>query len=218
MLAIFFIALALFAQATYAEHNSSFGSETNDTAIFRREDTPSTEDLLLSCPGAAGSPNIRRADTCVLFEPVNNPDVIIFKNMGNAQLNCGGSTTDTTVTLGGETSFSSSVTVDANFGISFEGLSVGGGVSTTDTTTETTSQSISYAIPPGRQAVYTAGYNHKSQTGKVQLGFGKRVYGHYIWYTGTTVTKLTPDNSVPARYQVHATACGTDPYDINNNS
>ncbi|KAG5650116.1 hypothetical protein H0H81_000624, partial [Sphagnurus paluster] len=108
-----------------------------------------------------------------LLEPINIANrSIIFS--------CGGSTTDTTVTLGGETSFSSSVTVDANFGISFEGLSVGGGVSTTDTTTETTSQSISYAIPPGRQAVYTAGYNHKSQTGKVQLGFGKRVYGHYI--------------------------------------
>lgn len=222
MLAIFLVALPLFVQAVYA-HPASL----NDTEIFRRDDLPSNEDLLLSCPGAAGSPNIRRADTCVLFEETNNPDVVIFKNMGSAQLNCGGSTTDTTVTLGGETSFSSSVSVDVNFGISFEGLAVGGGTaggsagggaSSADTQTQTTSNSISYAIPPGRQAVYTAGYNYKSQTGRVQLGYGKRVFGHYIWYTGVTVTKLTPDSNTPARYQVHATACGTDPYDINNNS
>lgn len=214
MLAVFLVTLSLFAQAIVGQSESQ-----NDTMIFRRdEELPSNEDLLLSCPGAAGSPNIRRADTCVLFEPVDNPDVIIFKNLGNAQLNCAGSTTDTTVTLGGETSFESSVTVNANFGISFLGISIGGGSSTTDTNSEKTSQSISYAIPPGRQAVYTAGYNHKSQTGKVQLGFGKRVFGHYIWYTGVTVTKLTPDNSVAPRYQVHATACGTDPYDINNTS
>lgn len=215
MLAIFLLALPLLFQAIAAQEASS-----NDTMIFPREDVPTNEEILLACPGAAGSPNpnIPRAKSCDLIDPTSNPDVVIFKNMGSAQLNCGGSTTDTTVTLGGETSFSSSTSVNANLGFSFEGLTVGGGASTSDTSSKTTSNTISYAIPPGRQAVYTAGYNHKSNTGLVAIVFGSRIFGHYNWKTGVTVTKLTPDDSTPARYQVHATACGTDPYDINNTS
>ncbi|KAG5654269.1 hypothetical protein H0H81_005515 [Sphagnurus paluster] len=169
---------------------------------------PTDQDLLSSCPGGGGSPNVREADRCTLINTTNNPDVVIYKNMGNAVQNCGGSTTATTVTLGGSTSFATTVEVNANFGFSYEGLSIGGGASTSETTTETTSNEISYDVPPGRQAVYTAGYNYKSETGNVQVNYGKRVADHYIWYTGTTVTKLTPDSSTPARYQVHATKCG----------
>ncbi|KAG5651081.1 hypothetical protein H0H81_009969 [Sphagnurus paluster] len=168
--------LPLLAQAIPTQQSGA----NDGMMLHRREDPPTDQDLLLSCPGAAGSPNIRRADQCTLINIVDNPDEIVWKNLGNAQQNCGGSTTSTEVTLGGSTSFSSTTTVNANFGFSFEGLSIGGGASTSETKTESSTQSVKYSIPPGSQAVYTAGYNHKSQTGNVQVNFGKRVAEHYI--------------------------------------
>ncbi|RDB25712.1 hypothetical protein Hypma_006376 [Hypsizygus marmoreus] len=213
MLAILLVPLAVLpfvAQALPASHHG-------DNLLFRR-DSPGDPDLLLSCPGAAGSSKVQRADRCTLINIVNNPDQIIFKNIGNPQLNCAGGTGPTTVTIGGSTSVSSSTTVNAEFGVSFEGISVGGGIATTETTTQETSKSIEYEVPPGRQAVYTAGFTFHSQTGNIQVNYGDRVFDHYIWYTGTTVTQLTPDNNALPRFQVHESKCGTDPNDLNNNS
>lgn len=72
-----------------------------------RDTTPTDTDLLLSCPGAAGtfprsqrvigecmvlihdllgSPNVRDADRCTLINIVNNPDVRPFVAIGDAQL------------------------------------------------------------------------------------------------------------------------------------
>ncbi|GLB38497.1 hypothetical protein LshimejAT787_0503620 [Lyophyllum shimeji] len=189
----------------------------NDTHLFRRGGI-TEKDLLLSCPGAAGSPNVQRADRCTLVNIRNNPDQIKWKNIGNPQLNCAGGTGPTHVTLGGTTSISKTTSVNANFGISFDGISIGGGVDSSETKTQELSRSTEYDVPPGRQAVYTAGYTFHSQTGNVQINYGDRVNGHYIWFTGVTVTKLIPDNNIAPRFEVHESKCGTDPNDLNNHS
>ena len=75
---------------------------------------------------------------------------------------------------------SQTTTVNAEFGISLEGISVGGGASSSETTSTTMSKSIEFSIPPGRQAVYVAGVAHKSETGNVQVNYGSRQKGHFI--------------------------------------
>ncbi|KAG6853917.1 hypothetical protein C0991_012407 [Blastosporella zonata] len=137
----------------------------------------------------------------------NNPDKTIFKNLGSPQLNCAGGTTPTSVTLGGSTSVTTTTTVDASVGISFEGLSIGGGVSTSNSNTKETTKSITYTVPPGRQAILTAGFKYHSQTGNVQINYGDRVNGHYIWFTNAKITRLTPVGG-PPEYQIHESKCG----------
>ncbi|KAI0755495.1 hypothetical protein C8Q74DRAFT_309634 [Fomes fomentarius] len=183
--------------------------------LVRREDKLSNQDLLASCPGAPGSSNVRRADRCTLINIVNNRDRRIWTVLGDPQLNCGGATDDITVTLGGEQTVSETTTINANFGIDFDGISIGGGVSETTETSTTMSKSIEFSIPPGRQAVYVAGVLHKSETGRVQVNYGSKQRGHYIWFTGTTVTKLTPISD-DVQFDVFETNCGRDPRDLSN--
>ncbi|KAG6828574.1 hypothetical protein H0H92_007504 [Tricholoma furcatifolium] len=179
---------------------------TDQSALARRGSI-SDKDYLLSCPGAAGSPNVQRADKCTLVNIQNNPDKIIFTNVGSPQLNCAGGTTPTMVTLGGSTSVSTTTTSDVNFGISFGGISLGGGMSTSTTNAHATSKEITYTVPPGRQAVLTAGFNYHSQTGNVKVNYGNRVNGHYIWFTNAKITQLVPDGG-PPQFQIHETKCG----------
>ncbi|KAL1940929.1 hypothetical protein VTO73DRAFT_7565 [Trametes versicolor] len=188
----------------------------NDT-LFSRDDSPADQDLLASCPGGPGSSNIAHADRCTLINIVNNPDVRLFSILGDPQLNCGGSSDDITVTLGGESTVGSETTVNADFGVDVEGISVGGGISSTTSSSQTVSKSISFTVKPGRQAVYVAGTNFHSQTGNVQVNYGSRQFGHFIWFTGTTITQLSPDSG-DVEFDVHETACGTDPRDLNNSS
>ncbi|RPD60802.1 hypothetical protein L226DRAFT_459809 [Lentinus tigrinus ALCF2SS1-7] len=178
-----------------------------------RDDGPGNQDLLASCPGGPGSPNVRKADRCTLVNTVNNADVRLWSVLGDPQLNCGGSSEDITVTLGGETTVSQTTTVNADFGIDFEGLSIGGGVSDEESTSQTESKQIQFSIPPGRQAVYVVGVAHSSVTGNVQVNYGSRVDGHFVWFTGTTITKLTPKGN-DVQFDVHESACGTDPRDL----
>ncbi|KAF8073845.1 hypothetical protein FPV67DRAFT_1666595 [Lyophyllum atratum] len=214
--AILLAALPLLVQALPTSQDVEYFARDNDR-LFRRG-APGDKDLLLSCPGAAGSPNVQRADRCTLINIVNNPDQVIFKNVGNPQLNCAGGTGPTTVTLGGSSTVSTETSVNANLGVSFEGISIGGGISTSESHSQETSKSIQYEVPPGRQAVYTAGYTFHSQTGNIQVNYGDRVADHYIWFTGATVTQKTPNKGALPRYQVHETKCGTDPNDLNNKS
>ncbi|RPD56199.1 hypothetical protein L226DRAFT_523692 [Lentinus tigrinus ALCF2SS1-7] len=180
-----------------------------------RDDGPANEDLLASCPGGPGSPNVKKADKCTLVNIVNNPDVRVWTVLGDPQLNCGGATEDITVTLGGETTVSQTTTVNADFGVSLEGISVGGGVSDSESTSTTESKTIEFSIPPGRQAVYVAGVAQTSETGNVQVNYGSKVDGHFIWFTGTTITKLTPKGN-DVEFDVHESDCGTDPRDLSS--
>ncbi|KAG6904441.1 hypothetical protein DXG01_009902 [Tephrocybe rancida] len=204
--------LPLLAQALPTEYD----------AIYARKNAKnlSDKDFLLSCPGAAGSPNVQRADKCTLVNIKNNPDKVVFRNLGSPQLNCAGGTTPTSVTLGGSTSVSTTTSVDVNMGISFEGISIGGGMSSSTTKSTETSKSITYTVPPGRQAVLTAGIKFHSQTGNIQVNYGDRVNDHYIsfeWFTGAKVTQLIPAGT-PPEYQIHETKCGTDAFNLGNKS
>ena len=102
---------------------------------------------------------------------------------------CGGATEDITVTLGGQTTVTQTTTVNADFGVSLEGISIGGGVSDSESTSATESKSIQFSIPPGRQAVYVAGVAHTSETGNVQVNYGSRVDGHFIV---STIRRIRP--------------------------
>ena len=75
---------------------------------------------------------------------------------------------------------SQTTTIDANFGFAADGLSIGGGVSTSSSAATTESSSVQFSIPPGKQAVYVAGVAHTSETGNVQVNYGSRVDGHFI--------------------------------------
>ncbi|OSC97285.1 hypothetical protein PYCCODRAFT_1419817 [Trametes coccinea BRFM310] len=182
--------------------------------VTRDQDFTDT-DLFNSCPGGPGSDKLERADRCTLVNIVNNPNVRKFEVLGDPQLNCGGGTDPVTVTLGGSTTITTSQTLDANIGVDVEGISIGGGASTTDSKATTVSQQVSYSIPPGRQAVYVAGTNQQSQTGNVQVNYGDRQDGHFIWFTNAKVTILTPIPS-DVEFDVHESDCGTDPRDLSS--
>ncbi|KAI0628273.1 hypothetical protein C8Q77DRAFT_1220937 [Trametes polyzona] len=182
-----------------------------------RDDSPSDQDLLNSCPGGPGSKKVERADRCTLINIKNNPNTRTFVVLGDPQLNCGGAKDPVTVTLGGEQTVSQTTTVDANIGVDLDGITIGGGASTENSKSSTVSKTITYTVPPGRQAVYVAGTAQQSQTGNIQVNYGDRQFGHFIWFTGATITQLTPITS-DVQFDVHETACGTDPRDINNKS
>ncbi|KAL7278377.1 hypothetical protein ACG7TL_008357 [Trametes sanguinea] len=173
--------------------------------VTRDQDFTDT-DLFNSCPGGPGSDKLERADRCTLVNIANNPNVRKFEVLGDPQLNCGGGTDPVTVTLGGSTTITTSQTLDANIGVDVEGISIGGGASTTDSKATTVSQQVSYSIPPGRQAVYVAGTNQQSQTGNVQVNYGDRQDGHFIWFTNAKVTILTPIPS-DVEFDVHESDC-----------
>ncbi|KAF7344113.1 hypothetical protein MVEN_01701100 [Mycena venus] len=185
-------------------------------AFIPRDDSPSDTDLLLSCPGAAGSPNIERADKCTLTNIVNNPDIPVVTNIGSVQANCEGGTNPITKTVGGETTTSTTTTANADVGVDFEGISIGGGLSTESSSSTTQSNSTTITVAPGRQSVMTMSVLSHSQSGNVQVNFGDRVDGHFIWFTGAVITQVIPTNEIT--FDVHETACGTDPLDLNNNS
>ncbi|OJT01646.1 hypothetical protein TRAPUB_7904 [Trametes pubescens] len=175
----------------------------------------SDEDLFNSCPGGPGSSKFEKADRCTLDGPVDIPDVRHFVALGQPQLNCGGGTDPITVTLGGEKTVSTTTTVDASVGFDIDGLTIGGGASTENSESSTMSKQVSFQIPPKRQAVFVAGQNNKAQNGRVQVNFGDRQFGHFIWFTSTNVTRLTPiDGDV--EFDVHVSDCGTDATDLSS--
>lgn len=84
------------------------------------------------------------------------------------------------MTLGGQQTITETTTVDANIGVSLEGVTIGGGASSSSSTANTVSKTISYTVPPGRQAVFVAGTAQQSQTGNVQVNYADRQFGHFI--------------------------------------
>ncbi|KAJ7195676.1 hypothetical protein GGX14DRAFT_376858 [Mycena pura] len=171
-----------------------------------RDDSPSDTDLLLSCPGAAGSPNVERADKCTLVNIVNNPDTPV---------GCGGKN-PIMLTVGGETTTSTTTTANADVGVDFAGINIGGGLRTDSSSSTTQSNSTMITIPPGRQSVMTVSVLSHSQSGNIQVNYGDRVDDHFIWSTGAVITQVNPTNQLT--FDVHETACGTDPLDLNNHS
>ncbi|OJT01647.1 hypothetical protein TRAPUB_7905 [Trametes pubescens] len=175
----------------------------------------SDQDLFDSCPGGPGSSKFESADRCTLDSPIAGPNVRKFVVVGDPQLNCGGGTEPVTLMVGGSTEVSQTTTVDANVGIAIDGLSIGGGVSDSSTTSSTVSKMISITIPPQRQAVFVGGQNFNSENGRVQVNFRDRQFGHFIWFPGTNITRLTPiDGDV--EFDVHESDCGTDPRDLSS--
>ncbi|KAJ7490739.1 hypothetical protein FB451DRAFT_1220925 [Mycena latifolia] len=204
MLTVSFVVFALLGHAISAP------------SFIPRDDVPSDTDLFLSCPGAAGSPNIERADKCTLINIVNNPDTPVVSNLGDVQANCEGGTSPIMLTIGGETTVSTTTTANVDVGVDLEGFSIGGGLSTESSSSTTQSKSTMVSIPPGRQSIMTMSVLSHSQSGNIQVNFGDRVDGHFIWFTAAVITQVIPTNQVT--FDVHETACGTDPLDLNNNS
>ncbi|KAI0752137.1 hypothetical protein C8Q74DRAFT_1211443 [Fomes fomentarius] len=171
-------------------------------------------DLFNSCPGGSGSQKLERADRCTLTN-IAEGTVRKFVVIGDPQLNCGGSTDPVTVTLGGTTTVTQTTTLNANLGIDIEGITIGGGAEASSSTSTEQSKEVTYSIPPGRQAVYVSGTNHKSETGILQVNYGDRQFDHFIWFTTATVTRLTP---IPddVQFDVHESDCGTDPRDLSS--
>ncbi|KAI0671411.1 hypothetical protein C8Q78DRAFT_1069099 [Trametes maxima] len=179
----------------------------------RRTQDFNAQDLINSCPGGPGSDKFEKADRCTLVNVVQNPDVRKWAVLGDPQLNCGNATGSISEMLGGSHTVTQTTTVDASFGIELEGVTLGGGVSSSDEDSTTLSRSITFDVPPGRQAVYVAGTLFKSVSGNVQVNYPDRQEGHFEWTTGAKVTQLTP---VPddVEFDVHETDCGTDPRDL----
>ncbi|KAF8595855.1 hypothetical protein BDV93DRAFT_548603 [Ceratobasidium sp. AG-I] len=179
-----------------------------------RQGGPSDDDLLLSCPGAPGSPNIERADRCVLKDPVRQPDIRYWVVLGAAQGNCGGGTDPIEWTVGGSKTITRTVNVGLTSGINVDGISIGGSVQISDSIAVTVSESVKVTIPPGRQAVHAAGINHQVFSSNVKINYPDRVFGHYEWYTSAIATVAYPmgDNII---YDPHFSDCGTDPYNLN---
>ncbi|KAI0751788.1 hypothetical protein C8Q80DRAFT_1268973 [Daedaleopsis nitida] len=205
-----------FARGGYTEYDAIPALDgLNDIEARTHQGTISSVDLLASCPGGPGSSNVARADRCTLINIKNNPDKRVWKTMGDPQLNCKGGVTPVAETLGGTTTVSQTVTVSVNIGFESEALKISGGasISSEEGTSTTQTKLVMFTIPPGKQAVYVTGVNQKSETGNVQVNYGTRQKGHYIWFTGATLTRLTPDpNNVV--YDVYVSNCGTNPTDL----
>ncbi|KAI0628305.1 hypothetical protein C8Q77DRAFT_1244792 [Trametes polyzona] len=195
---------------------SVLGSALAVPNLGARHDGFTDQDLLDSCPGGPGSKVFKHADRCTLREPVTvNPNVRKWAVVGDPQLNCGGGSDPITVELGGEHTVSQTVSVDANFGVNIDGLSIGGGVSSSNEDSMTVSKKVSYMIRPNRQAVFVAGTAHQSRTSQIQVNFGSRQRGHFIWFSDARVTQLTP---IPddVEFDVYESDCGTDPRDLSS--
>ena len=95
---------------------------------------------------------------------------------------CGGDTEDISVMLGGSSTITQSVTSSANTSFNLDAITIGGGAETTSskTTTTTTTKSLTFSIPPGKQAVYVAGVAYANETGVIQVNYGTPQFGHYI--------------------------------------
>ncbi|KAG6840557.1 hypothetical protein C0991_005831 [Blastosporella zonata] len=171
------ISLPIFVQALPTEYERAvFPRALRGKAKAPAKNTVTDKDFFLSCPGAAGARRIVCQSSSIL-------NFLQDRQMSNERTDvpcCAGGTTPTSVTLGGSTSVSTTTSVNMNFGISFEGISIGGGMSTSNTKTTETTKSITYTVPPGRQAILTAGFKFHSQTGNVQVNYGNRVNGHFI--------------------------------------
>ena len=96
------------------------------------------------------------------------------------RFSCAGGTKDIKVTLGGSATFASSTTADVDVGLELGPLKIGGGLSQSQGSSQTISNSTQFSVPPGMQAVMTTGVVHKVQKGKVQAHYGSRVAGHFI--------------------------------------
>ncbi len=84
------------------------------------------------------------------------------------------------MTLGGTTTITQTTTLNANLGIDIEGITIGGGAEASSSTSTEQSKEVTYSIPPGRQAVYVSGTNHKSETGILQVNYADRQFDHFI--------------------------------------
>ncbi|KAJ7620050.1 hypothetical protein FB45DRAFT_1093977 [Roridomyces roridus] len=133
MLAISFVLAAILSRVAVS-------APAARALVFPR-DNPSDTDLLLSCPGAAGSPAVERADRCTLVNIVNNPDTPVTTNVGDVQKNCEGGTDPIMLTVGGATTISSTTSANVDVGVDFDGISIGGGLSTGSTSSTTQSNS-----------------------------------------------------------------------------
>ncbi|KAI0829870.1 hypothetical protein BC628DRAFT_1078127 [Trametes gibbosa] len=187
------------------------------TSLQGRDDSISTTNLLASC-GDRGAldPSIPFADSCTLINIQNNPDSRLIAVLGDPQFNCGGGSDGITVQLGGPSTLSLSSSFTESTNVNLGGLGIGGGLADSLPLFVTIQQTMSYTLEPGRQAVLLAAVLHHSETGNVQANYGTRVFGHFVWITGGTLTRLIP--TTDAMFFIHETACGTDATDFGNNS
>lgn len=74
---------------------------------------------------------------------------------------------------------SKTFTADASLGVDIEGISIGGGISSTSSSEVTMSNSTTFTVEPGRQVVMTMGVLQHSETGNVQVNFPDRQAGHF---------------------------------------
>ncbi|KAI0744771.1 hypothetical protein C8Q76DRAFT_606937 [Earliella scabrosa] len=175
-------------------------------SMCARDDKPPDEDLFDSCPGGPGSDKLQRADRCTLVN-IESSYTREWVVLGDVQRNCDGGEDEVTVTIGGEHTVSGTTTLNANAAFTVGPVQIGGGIVQSSTENTTVSRSIEYAIRPGKQAVYVAGVVHSNETGNIKVNYGDRQRGHYIWFTESTVTRLTPIRE-DIQYDLHVTECG----------
>ncbi|EIW52226.1 uncharacterized protein TRAVEDRAFT_24508 [Trametes versicolor FP-101664 SS1] len=186
---------------------------------------PADQDIINSCPGAPGSPHLRRADYCTLVNRIDNPNSHTFTILGNPQLNCGDGTSSITMTVGGEAVVEQTTTINANAqsagsnastAFSFpQNISLSGGLAEGSVLKIAVKNSTKYLLPPGKQAVLVAVTAQRSQTGNIEAAFRNPWITNMVSFypTKANMTQLTPiANSV--EFDVYESACGTDPRDL----
>lgn len=92
---------------------------------------------------------------------------------------CDGEIGNLTVNLGGSSTIDASITANLDLGVALDGISLGGGISATIDGSQSVSQSQTFDVSPGRQAILTAGVTFHSQTGNVQVNYPDRINGHF---------------------------------------
>jgi hypothetical protein len=117
----------------------------------------------------------------------------------STQFSCEGGTSPIMLTVGGETTVSTSTTANVDVGVELEGINIGGGLSTESSSSTTQSKSTMVSIPPGRQSVMTMSVLSHSQSGNVQVNFGDRVDDHFIVCV-VLILNLQTDSEMPVAF------------------
>ena len=140
------------------------------------DDEPTIKQLLDACDWA---------DSCDFHPQSYRTYVGPVHVVGTTAFNCGSATNQHAISWQDMTSSSNSVGVAVKAGVKFEEvfeLEVTTSYNHTWTTSHTDSETDTVNVPAGYVGWLERGTSKQQARGQYEIHFGKRYYGHYIWY------------------------------------
>lgn len=181
----------------------------DSNGVMRRDDGPSIEQLLESCPGGSTG----NADKCT-FEPDGNQQQVYQYLVSDTIANCdpnskAPTSSNEVVTKTSTDSWSFGGSVGS--GAEYEGIGAKMTITATYEHGETKShtEGIKVTANPGQQAGLVVQQGYTRHTGRIKVQYGNQVDGHYFWYvSGMNQDTVNPDQETKEGYGFD---CGSSP-------